>query len=166
MAAHSSILAWRIPWIEEPSGRQSMGQQRVGHDQATFTRAPLRGSQPCCGKGAFVTQWSCEPGHTGPPRMDQSQWRVLTKCGSLKEEMAASYGILATRTPWQYEKANRYDTGIRASRVQGVQRATEGNGGWLLLAPERMKWLGQSGTDASVVDVSGGESKAQCCQEQ
>ena len=32
MATHSSILAWRIPWREEPGGQQSMGSQRVGHD--------------------------------------------------------------------------------------------------------------------------------------
>ena len=31
-ATHSSILAWRIPWTEEPDGLQSMGSQRVGHD--------------------------------------------------------------------------------------------------------------------------------------
>ena len=31
-ATHSSILAWRIPWIEEPGVLQSMGLQRVGHD--------------------------------------------------------------------------------------------------------------------------------------
>ena len=35
IAAHSSILAWRIPGIEEPGGLQSMGLQRVGHDLAT-----------------------------------------------------------------------------------------------------------------------------------
>ena len=34
MAAHSSILAWRIPWTEEPGGLQSMGSQRVGHNRA------------------------------------------------------------------------------------------------------------------------------------
>ena len=32
MATHSSILAWRIPWTEEPRRLQSMGLQRVGHD--------------------------------------------------------------------------------------------------------------------------------------
>ena len=32
MATHSSILALRIPWIEEPGRLQSMGSQRVGHD--------------------------------------------------------------------------------------------------------------------------------------
>ena len=35
MSTHSSILAWRIPWTEEPSGLQSMWSQRVGHDRAT-----------------------------------------------------------------------------------------------------------------------------------
>ena len=32
MASYSSILAWRIPWTEEPDGLQSMGSQRVEHD--------------------------------------------------------------------------------------------------------------------------------------
>ena len=32
MATHSSILAWRIPWTEEPGRLQLMGSQRVGHD--------------------------------------------------------------------------------------------------------------------------------------
>ena len=31
-ATHSSILAWKIPWTEEPGRQQSMGSQRVGHD--------------------------------------------------------------------------------------------------------------------------------------
>ena len=32
MAIHSTVLAWRIPWTEEPGGLQSMGSQRVRHD--------------------------------------------------------------------------------------------------------------------------------------
>ena len=35
MEAHSSILAWRIPWTEEPGGLQSTGSQRIGHDLGT-----------------------------------------------------------------------------------------------------------------------------------
>ena len=35
MATHSSILAWRIPWMEEPGGPQFLGSQRVGNDWAT-----------------------------------------------------------------------------------------------------------------------------------
>ena len=34
MATHSSNLAWRIPWTEEPGGLQSIGLQRVGHDSS------------------------------------------------------------------------------------------------------------------------------------
>ena len=32
MATHSCILAWKIPWPEEPGGLQSLGSQRIGHD--------------------------------------------------------------------------------------------------------------------------------------
>ena len=35
MATHSSVLAWRIPWTEEPDGLQSIGSQRVGHKLVT-----------------------------------------------------------------------------------------------------------------------------------
>ena len=35
MGTHSSILAWEIPWAEEPGGLQSMGSQRVRHDRVT-----------------------------------------------------------------------------------------------------------------------------------
>ena len=35
MATHSSTLAWKIPWTEEPGRLQSMGSQTVGHDRAT-----------------------------------------------------------------------------------------------------------------------------------
>ena len=66
MATHSSILAWRIPWTEEPGGLQSMGSQRVGHElnnhhplAICFTYGNIRFSPPllvlptlsfpCCG---------------------------------------------------------------------------------------------------------------------
>ena len=35
LSTHSSTLAWKIPWTEEPGGLQSMGSRRVGHDWAT-----------------------------------------------------------------------------------------------------------------------------------
>ena len=41
MATHSSTLAWRIPWTEEPGGLQSMGSQRDRHDRAQW-RLELR----------------------------------------------------------------------------------------------------------------------------
>ena len=39
MATHSSILAWRIPWTEEPHALQSMGSKRVRHDRSDFSIA-------------------------------------------------------------------------------------------------------------------------------
>ena len=48
MATHSSILAWRIPWIEDPSGLRSMGSQRVGHDWETNTYGNLKNLKEEC----------------------------------------------------------------------------------------------------------------------
>ena len=44
IATHSSILAWRIPWTEEPCGLQSMGPQRVRHDGVTNTPTHQKGN--------------------------------------------------------------------------------------------------------------------------
>ena len=48
MATHSSILAWRIPWTEEPGGLQSKGSQRVGHNLATKHQQQRRGREKKC----------------------------------------------------------------------------------------------------------------------
>ena len=49
MATHSSILAWRIPWTEEPGALQSIGFARVGHILAT--EPPPKGT--CLNKGKY-----------------------------------------------------------------------------------------------------------------
>ena len=53
MTAHSSILAWRIPWTEEPGGLQSMESPRVRHDQATNFHFSLK-NQPYSGSDFFT----------------------------------------------------------------------------------------------------------------
>ena len=58
IATHSSILAWRIPWTEEPGGLRSRGSQRVVHDKGTITHfltsqtlLPLEvAMEPCFGQ--------------------------------------------------------------------------------------------------------------------
>ena len=56
MAPHSSTLAWKIPWMEEPGGLQSMGSLRVGHDE----RLPFHFSLSCIGEGnGNPLQYSC-----------------------------------------------------------------------------------------------------------
>ena len=47
MAPHSSTLAWKIPWMEEPDRLQSMGSLRVGHDSVTSLSLSLS----CIGEG-------------------------------------------------------------------------------------------------------------------
>ena len=47
LATHSSILAYRISWTEEPSGLQSLGLQRVGHDWSDLARQRQTDSQAC-----------------------------------------------------------------------------------------------------------------------
>ena len=75
MAPHSSTLAWRIPWTEEPGGLQSMGSLRVRHDWVTLL------SLSCIGEG------NGNPLHFLP---GESQGR-----GSL---VAAVYGVAQSRT--------------------------------------------------------------------
>ena len=48
MATHSSILAWRIPWTEEPSRLQSIGSQRVEHDWVTNATTTTTKAIPLC----------------------------------------------------------------------------------------------------------------------
>ena len=72
----SSTVAWKIPWMEEPGGLQSMGSQRVGHDWATSL------SLSCIGEGnGNPLQYSCLEN----PR-DGGAWR------------AAVYGVAQSRT--------------------------------------------------------------------
>ena len=55
MATHSSILAWEIPWMEEPGGLQSTGSQRVRHDWVTSL------SLHSAGEASQAAQWLKNP---------------------------------------------------------------------------------------------------------
>ena len=145
MATESTILAWRIPWTEEPSGLQAM-------ESDTTEWLTLHGSQLCCGEGACITRWSCEPCYTGSSKRHGSQWRVLTKCGPL-EEMANHPRILAVRPSWtewkgkeKYEKIWHWKMSPPDWKVfkmlLGKSREQ------LLIALGRMKQLHSDKTDA------------------
>ena len=60
MAAHSSMLAWGIPWTEEPGGLQSMGSERVSHDLAPHTHSGDLRSGRC-----WTYLKVCVPGFSG-----------------------------------------------------------------------------------------------------
>ena len=61
MATHSSVLAWRSPWTEEPGGLQSIGSHRVGHDRAPSAACDICGLPWwCSGK-----ETTCQAGDLG-----------------------------------------------------------------------------------------------------
>ena len=64
MATHSSILAWRIPWTEEPGGLQSMGSHRVRHDWSdlAYMHTPTHACTQACPpwEGAWADLWGRE----------------------------------------------------------------------------------------------------------
>ena len=87
MAPHSSTLAWKIPWMEEPGRLQSMGSLRVGHDWVTSL------SLSCIGEGnGNPLQCSCLEN----PR-DRGPWRVPV------------YGVTQSRTrlKWLSSSSNK-----------------------------------------------------------
>ena len=67
MATHSSTLAWKIPWTEEPGRLQSMGSQRVGHDWATsLWLCPIWGAWKSTGRDDVqVENWRSRPANGG-----------------------------------------------------------------------------------------------------
>ena len=65
--------------------------QRAGRMRTTITENWSHRPQPC------LAQWNYEPCHVGPPKMDGSWWRVLTKRGPLEKGMANHFSILALR---------------------------------------------------------------------
>ena len=87
MSVHSSILAWEIPWIEEPGGLQSMGSQRGGHDSVTNQPLLLSSQQlyPEIENGNPL-QYSCPENS-----MDREAWRAtVTKTGPKESDTRLS----------------------------------------------------------------------------
>ena len=63
MAPHSSTLAWKIPWTEEPGGLQSMGSHRVGHDWSNLAAAVAAAAATVKSQTSLVEQdlWESDP---------------------------------------------------------------------------------------------------------
>ena len=81
-------------------------------------------SQPCCDEGAYITQWSYEPCHRGPPKMNGSQRRVLTKHGPLEEGMAKPHTAAAAKSLQSCPTpCNPTDSSPPGSPVPGILQA-------------------------------------------
>ena len=82
MATHSRILAWRIPWTEEPGGLQSMGSQRVQHNLADSTHTLVCSSWPSlCGSSFFsLGEWQPTPVFLPGESQGRGEKSDLTDC--------------------------------------------------------------------------------------
>ena len=80
MATHSSILAWRIQWTEEPGRLQSMGSQRVGHDWAanTFTLSELGSFSIFLSFHLTLGETSCCLGHYWLERLTRQEIAAIS----------------------------------------------------------------------------------------
>ena len=83
----------------------SEGRQNENHNYRKLTKLITWITQPC------PTRWNYEPCHVGPPKMDGSWWRVLTKHGPLEKGMENHFSILVLRTPWTLWKGKKIWTG-------------------------------------------------------
>ena len=115
-------------------------------------------SQPCHGEEVRITQWSYEPCCVRPPKMDRSQWRVLTKHGPLEGGTANHSSILPWKPHEQYEKAKRYDARSWAPLGGGVQYATGEEWRAITNCSWKKEVFGLKRKWLSFVDVSGGET--------
>ena len=104
MVTHSSILAWRIPWAEEPGGLQSMGLKRVGQNLAT---EHARGCTREEGKG--VIHWEIREDHLGRGRVGRRKESVrkvgrCVECSAWARSGGRGWeqvGVLASARLWQ-----------------------------------------------------------------
>ena len=164
MAPHSSTLAWKIPWTEEPGRLQSMGSLRVGHDWASSL------SLSCIGEGnGNPLQCSCLEN----PRDGGSWWAAI--CGvaqsrtrlkrfsnsSSMETLSHSAEGLMLKLKFQYfdhlmRKADSFEKTLMLGKIEGRRRRE-----W-----QRMRWLdGQlNGHEfEQALGVSDGQGIMACC---
>ena len=100
---HSSILAWRIPWTEEPGGLQSMGSQRLRHDWVTNTH--LLSTQGDDGPRASFL----------PNTTSQTQFSIIKyDSGHLKKKKKKSFLSLIIKAETFWKKKNN---GVKEARI-------------------------------------------------
>ena len=95
MAPHSSILAWEIPWTEEPGRLQSLGSQRVGRDLVTEVVTAKQWSLGLVELWASLLALMVK----NPSTMWETQVRSLGREDPLEKEMAPHSSILAWEIP-------------------------------------------------------------------
>ena len=106
MAAHSSVLAWRIPGTEEPGGLPSMGSHRVRHDCSDLVAVAAETTQGFP-SGSDDKESACNAGDLG----------LIPGFDPLEKGMATHSSILAWRIPWTEEPGRVQSTGTTKSQT-------------------------------------------------
>ena len=114
MASHSSTLAWKIPWMEEPGGLQSMGSLRVGHNWAnSLSRIgegngnPLQCScleNPRDGGAWWAAVCGVAQSRTRLKRLSSSSAHIMCVSCSVVSDSSRPHGLQPTRLlcPWDF----------------------------------------------------------------
>ena len=95
MATHSSVLAWRIPWTEEPGGLQSMDSQRIGRDWATHFQVALVVKNPQANAGDMRRRFD--------PWVENIPWR---RAWQPTPVFLPGESCLAGYSPWGRKKSD------------------------------------------------------------
>ena len=95
MEPHSSTLAWKIPWMEEPGRLQSMGSLRVGHDSVTRKWNPLQYS--CLENPMDGGAWQATVHGVAKSRTWLSDFTFTFHFHALEKDMAIHSSVLASR---------------------------------------------------------------------
>ena len=110
MTTHSSVLAWKVPWTEEPGGLQSMGSQRAGHDLVTKQQQLVLAYLPFKGfpGGSVGKEFACNVGDLGSipglGRSPRAGHGNLIKYSCLENSMdrrawwAMAHGVVKSQT--------------------------------------------------------------------
>ena len=104
MAAHSSVLAWRIPGTGEPGGLPSLGLHRVGHDLGNLAVA-----RPCCGASLVVQ----------PIRNLPAVWETQVRSLDLEDPLEKGMATHCSIPSWRIHM----DRGAWQAAVYGVTKS-------------------------------------------
>ena len=131
MATHSSTLAWKIPWTEEPGRLQSKGSQRVGHNWATHFHFSLS----CIGEGnGNPLQCSCLENLRDGRAWLAGVYGVAQSRTRLKQlSSSKTFWIKTSMVPWNlhgWQTCWVFFDINQSLRSTGISRALAWNRGW------------------------------------
>ena len=180
MATHSSILAWRIPWTEEPGGLLSIGLPRVRDDWSDLACMHALEKEMATHSSilAWRILWTEEPGgllSIGSHRVGHN-WSDLACMHALEKEMTSHSSILAWRILWMEEPGGSHRVGHDWSDVAAAAewvRGSSDNPSWEFFQwskVSRQEWkgrepLGDRQESSWVKNLTSGYNQAWICHQ-